>query len=115
MNAHSLHRLLQHANLLCVHQASGNSAQRCNVPFPLCSRNVTVPNCVKFDTVSLRSVLRLLVTATVVPSPPILVTLMIEAMCSSETSVLTRDTAFFFREQNYSEEIATTSRLLLLG
>jgi hypothetical protein len=40
----------------------------------------------------LRSVLRLLVTASVVPSSPILVTLMREALSSSETSVLTRAT-----------------------
>jgi hypothetical protein len=35
---------------------------------------------------------RLLVTANVVPSSPILVTLMMEAVSSSETSVLTRAT-----------------------
>jgi hypothetical protein len=40
----------------------------------------------------LRSVRQLLVTANVVPSSPILVTLMIEALISSETSVLTRAT-----------------------
>jgi hypothetical protein len=40
----------------------------------------------------LRSVRRLLVTACVVPSSPILVTLMKEAPGSSETSVLTRAT-----------------------
>jgi hypothetical protein len=40
----------------------------------------------------LRSVRRLLVTANVVPSSPILVTLMKEALRSSETSVLTRAT-----------------------
>jgi hypothetical protein len=40
----------------------------------------------------LRSVRRLLVTASVVPSSPILVTLMKEALSSSETSVLTRAT-----------------------
>jgi hypothetical protein len=40
----------------------------------------------------LLSFLRLLVAANVVPSSPILVTLMIEAMRSSETSVLTRAT-----------------------
>jgi hypothetical protein len=34
----------------------------------------------------------MLVTANVVPSSPILVTLMMEAICSSETSVLTRTT-----------------------
>jgi hypothetical protein len=42
--------------------------------------------------VLLRSVRRLLVTASVVPSSPIPVTLMKEALSSSETSVLTRDT-----------------------
>jgi hypothetical protein len=40
----------------------------------------------------LRSVLRLLVTASVVPISPILVTLMMEAIHSSETSALTRAT-----------------------
>jgi hypothetical protein len=40
----------------------------------------------------LRSVLRLLVTANVVRSSPICVTLMMEAIHSSETSVLTRAT-----------------------
>jgi hypothetical protein len=39
-----------------------------------------------------RSVLRLLVTANVVSSSPILVTLMMEAIHSSETSFLTRAT-----------------------
>jgi hypothetical protein len=42
--------------------------------------------------VFLRSVCRLLVTASVVPSSPILVTLMKEALSSSETSVLKRAT-----------------------
>jgi hypothetical protein len=45
----------------------------------------TVPSALVF----LRSVRRLLVTASVVPSSPILVTLMKEALGSSETSVLT--------------------------
>jgi hypothetical protein len=40
----------------------------------------------------LHSVRRLLVTARVVPSSPILVTLMTEALSSTETSVLTRAT-----------------------
>jgi hypothetical protein len=40
----------------------------------------------------LRSVRRLLVTANVVPSSPILVTLMMEALSPSETSVLTTAT-----------------------
>jgi hypothetical protein len=44
------------------------------------------------DLVFLRSVRRLLVTASFVPSSPILVTLMKEARRSSETSVLTRAT-----------------------
>jgi hypothetical protein len=42
--------------------------------------------------VFLRSVRRLLVTASVVPNSPILVTLMKEVLSSSETSVLTRAT-----------------------
>jgi hypothetical protein len=42
--------------------------------------------------VFLRSMRRSLVTASVVPSAPILVTLMTEALGSSETSVLTRAT-----------------------
>jgi hypothetical protein len=42
--------------------------------------------------VFLRSVRRLLVTASVVPSPQILVTLMKEALCSSEMPVLTKAT-----------------------
>jgi hypothetical protein len=44
-------------------------------------------------------VLRLLVTANVVPSSPILVTLMTEATLSSETSVLTR-----FMRRNIPED-----------
>jgi hypothetical protein len=40
----------------------------------------------------LRSVLQLLATANVVPSSPILVTLMLEARRSSETSILARAT-----------------------
>jgi hypothetical protein len=44
------------------------------------------------DFVFLRSVRRLLVRASVVPSSPVLVTLMKETLSSSETSVLTRAT-----------------------
>jgi hypothetical protein len=43
-------------------------------------------------TLVITSVRRLLVTANVLPSSPILVTLMKEALSSSETSVLTRAT-----------------------
>jgi hypothetical protein len=46
----------------------------------------------KYHLVFLRSVCRLLVAASVVPSSLILVTLMKEALGSSETSVLTRAT-----------------------
>jgi hypothetical protein len=45
-----------------------------------------------YNIVFLRSVLRLVVTANVVSSSPILVTLMMEAIRSSKTSVLTRAT-----------------------
>jgi hypothetical protein len=47
---------------------------------------------ITIQALSQRSVLRLLVTANVVPSSPILVTLMMDAIRSSETSVLTRAT-----------------------
>jgi hypothetical protein len=46
----------------------------------------------KLCIIFLHSVLRLLVTANVVPSSLILLTLMMEAICSSKMSVLTRAT-----------------------
>jgi hypothetical protein len=49
-------------------------------------------NTTKMQFSIIRSVLRLLVTANVVPRSPILVTVMMEAIRSSETSVLTRAT-----------------------
>jgi hypothetical protein len=52
-------------------------------------RRVTL---VKTDMVFLRSVSRLLVRANIVPSSPILVTLMVEVLRSCETAVLTRVT-----------------------
>jgi hypothetical protein len=48
-----------------------------------------VPPSSGYHLVSLLSVRRLLVTAIVVPSSPILVTFIMEALNSSETSVLT--------------------------
>jgi hypothetical protein len=61
---------------------------------------VTMKNAVFWDVtpcgsahlVFLHSVCRLVVTASIVPSSPILVTLVMEALSSSETSVLTRAT-----------------------
>jgi hypothetical protein len=45
-----------------------------------------------YQVVFLRNMLRLLVAASVVPSPPFLVNMMMEALGSSETSTITRAT-----------------------
>jgi hypothetical protein len=67
---------------------------------PLAVKNAVFWNLMTCDSCKnllfLRSVLRLLVIANVVPSSPILVTLMVEAILSSETSVLTGATRRFF-------------------
>jgi hypothetical protein len=55
----------------------------------------------------LRNMRRLLVTANVVPSWPIIVTLMMEALLSSETSVLTRVT-----RRNIPEDVSFKSLLI---
>jgi hypothetical protein len=52
----------------------------------------------QYHLVFLRSMRRLLVTASVVPSSPILVTLMKDALSCSETSVLTRATRRYILE-----------------
>jgi hypothetical protein len=61
-------------------------------PTPLCIHNSESHCSFPTHLVFLRRLRRLLVAASVVPSPPILVTLMKEAPGSSETSVLTRAT-----------------------
>jgi hypothetical protein len=61
-------------------------------PKPICFHSSEFHTSFLSHLVFLRSVRRLLVTASVVPSSPNLVTLMKEALGSSETSVLTRPT-----------------------
>jgi hypothetical protein len=66
------------------HQGDKNRRARNNVSRLLQSKHT--------DIVIVRSVLQLLVTAYVVPSSPILVSLMMETILASEKSVLTRAT-----------------------
>jgi hypothetical protein len=68
-------------------------------PHPICIHNSEFHTGFLSHLIFLRNVRRLLVTASVVPSSPILVTLMKEALSSSETSVLTRT-----RRRNIPEE-----------
>jgi hypothetical protein len=76
---------------------------------------VTMKNGVFWDLtpcgVFLRSVRRLLVAACVVPSSPILVTLMMEALISSETSVLTRETRRNIREDSILQNKRRTTKV----
>jgi hypothetical protein len=61
---------------------------------------------------AISSVLRLLVKANVVPSSQIFVTLMIEALCSSETSVLTSHKASHPRRRYSSSSLPLNPQIL---
>jgi hypothetical protein len=58
------------------------------------------------------SLRRLLVTANVVPSSPILVTLMIEALLSSETSALTKATRRTYQKTAFFIATAVKTSIL---
>jgi hypothetical protein len=77
---------------LALYRAIYNPSYYPPPPQPICIHNSEFHSSFLSHLVFLRSMRRLLVTASVVPSSPILVTLMKEALSSSETSVLTRAT-----------------------
>jgi hypothetical protein len=64
------------------------------------------------DIVVLHSLLRLLVIANV-PSSPIIVTLMMEATCSSESSVITRVTRRNIPEDIFKQRISHNTQNLI--
>jgi hypothetical protein len=89
---------------------SGSKAQKLSPDRDECYRKMQT-------TSSCRSVRRLLVTANVVPSSPILVSLMMEALGSSETSAVIRaprrnvaenDILHSYRHENHKSYIALT-------
>jgi hypothetical protein len=90
--------------VLCFHPDDGGDMFLRNASF---HKSHTAPPPGRKYQVFLRSVRRLLVTANVVPSSPILVTLMAEAISSYETSVLTRVTRHNIPEDGILVELSS--------